>query len=47
MTRPCWLLFPGSIATCLGLRGPGFGVRAQDRGKVVRLGKLKSRVPTD
>jgi hypothetical protein len=47
MNRPYWLLFPASIVICLGLLGPGFWARAQDRGDVVELGKLKSWVPAD
>jgi hypothetical protein len=47
MNRPYWSLFPASLAICLGLVGPGCLVRAQDRGEVVELGKLKSRVPAD
>ena len=47
MNRPYQLLFPASMAICLGLLGPGFWVRAQERGEVVELGQLKSRVPAD
>jgi hypothetical protein len=46
INRSIWLLFPASIAICLGLLGPRCWVRAQERGEVVQLGKLKSRVPT-
>jgi hypothetical protein len=46
MNRPIWLLFSASIAICFGPLGPGCSVRAQERGEVVQLGKLKSRVPT-
>jgi len=47
MNRPYGFLFPGSMAVCLGLLGPGFWVWAQNRGEAVELGKLKSRVPID
>src|SRR5262245_18548625 len=47
MNRPYWLLIPAAIAVWLGLLGPGSWVRAQERGAVVQLGKLKSRVPAD
>lgn len=36
-----------AVAICLGLLGPGFGARAQQRAEVLELGKLKSRVPLD
>jgi hypothetical protein len=47
MNRCYRFLFPASIAICLGVVAPGFWARAQERGKVVELGKLKSRVPAD
>ena len=47
MKRRCGFLFPASMAFSLGLLGPGLWARAQDRGEVVELGKLKSRVPAD
>jgi hypothetical protein len=41
------LLFSVSIVMSLGLLGPGSWLRAQGRGEVVELGKLKSQVPAD
>jgi hypothetical protein len=41
------LLFPASIVISLGLLGPGSWLRAEGRGEVVKLGKLKSPVPAD
>jgi hypothetical protein len=41
------LLFPVSIAVCLGLLGPGSWPGAEVRGEVVELGRLKSPVPAD
>jgi hypothetical protein len=47
MNRFDWLaLLTGSV-TGLGLLGLGFGATTQDRGDVVELGGLKSRVPAD
>jgi hypothetical protein len=40
-------LFPSAIAICLGLQGPSSWAGALQRGGVVELGKLKSRVPAD
>jgi hypothetical protein len=47
MNRPQWLVVRASLAICLGLLGSASGVRAQDTGGVVELGKLKSRVPAE
>ena len=47
MNHPYRFLFPASLAICLGVLGPGSWATAQERGEVVELGKLKSRVPVD
>jgi hypothetical protein len=47
MNHPYRFLFPAPLAICLGLLGSGSWVTAQERGEVVELGKLKSRVPAD
>jgi hypothetical protein len=46
MNHRNWLLFSAALAIGLGFVGPASRGRAQDRGEVVELGKLKSRVPT-